>query len=224
MQRHKKFLRRSLSPLVFYKFLSTTQPLSNFYGFDRGIPIDRYYIEDFLEKNKHHVHGACLELLNNSYTKRYGSSKVTKSDILDIDASNQDATIIDDLRDLTDIADNTYDCIILTQVLQFIDDKEAAVKECFRILKQDGVLLATVPSLSRADCVSGTEDDFWRFTQAGAHYLFEKYFKDPTVVPRGNVRTGMYFYAGATLEEISKKILEIDDPNFPTIITIKARK
>lgn len=167
-----------------------------------------------------------MELLNDNYIKKFGEDKVIKSDILDIDKNNKNASIVDDIRDLRKIKDNTYDCIILTQVLQFIDDVPAAISECHRILKKDGVILATVPSLGRVDCSSGEDYDFWRFTTASVNLLFSKIFDKSKILvsSAGNVRTGIYFLAGLSIQDVPKKILEENDRNFPNIITIKAKK
>lgn len=222
----KKFFRRLIRPRALYFLINTTAPASDYYGFDRGRPIDRLYIENFLEQNRHDIHGVCLELLNNNYTATYGREDVVKSDVLDIDETNKNATVIDDLRNLRKIADNTYDCIILTQVLQFIDDVDACVFECHRVLKNGGVLLATLPSVSRVDCIAGVDGDYWRFTEASAKYMFKKLFKPEklSVSTYGNVRSGISFYAGLAQEDVSVKMLEKNDPNFPLIVTVRAIK
>ena len=51
---------------------------------------------------------------------------MTKGDVLDINRANKDATIHGDIKDLSMIADDTYDCLILTQVLQYVDDLDRA--------------------------------------------------------------------------------------------------
>jgi len=225
-ERTRKLIRRFVKSYTVYFLRRTTTPLSNYYGFDRGTPIDRFYIENFLKQNQQHIKGVCLELLNDNYTKRYGGERVIKSDVLDIEDTNKNATIIDDLRYLKKISDDAYDCIILTQVFQFIDDVPSAISECHRILKKDGVLLVTLPSLSRIDCTSGINGDYWRFTEASAKYLFEKKFNTEqlTISSCGNVRSGIYFYAGLSQEDVSKKVFKKNDQNFPLIVTVKAIK
>lgn len=220
------FRRTVLQSKYIYLLSTTTKPLSNQYGFDRGVPLDRHFIEKFLQDHKMYIKGACLEVHDGYYTKIFGQDKVEKSDVLDIDSNNVRANIIDDLRHLVKIPDNIYDCIILTQVFQFIDDLDAAVAETYRILKPGGVLLATLPSLSRADCASGETGDFWRFTQAGAKYLLEKRFASTNVKigTLGNARSGLYFYAGLAVEDCPEKILNHNDTNFPTIVTVLAKK
>jgi len=219
----KRIIKRIIKPKFLYFFYPRHKPLSNYYGLDRGQAIDRYYIEKFLDQNRQAITGHCLEVLNNDYSLRYGK-KITKSDILDIDTNNKAATIYGDLRQLNNIPDNTFDCIILTQVLQFIDDGLSAIKNCERILKPGGTLLATLPSISRIDCVSGAESDYWRFTVASAKYLFSKIFNNFEISSVGNVKAGLYFWIGLATEEISKKDLDYDDKNFPCLITVKATK
>ncbi|MDL2283921.1 class I SAM-dependent methyltransferase [Oxalobacter sp. OttesenSCG-928-P03] len=222
-----QFLRRNiLKPKWLYFLRSNPHPISEYCGFDRGTPLDRFFIEAFLEKEKINVKGRCLELLDDSYTKRFGSGQVIQNDVLDINPENPNATIIDDLRCLKHIKSDTYDCIILTQVLQFIDDVDSAIAECYRILAPNGVLLATLPALSRADGASGVEADYWRFTTASAKYLFFKVFEKENVVVTsyGNARTGIFFLAGLAIEDVPKRLFMQEDGNFPTIITVTARK
>ena len=90
---------------------------------------------------------------------------------------------------------------ILTQVLQYVDNCQAALGECRRILKPGGTLLATVPTLSRIGLQSGVEGDFWRFTGAGAGRLFSCVFDARNVEAQahGNVLTGLAFWVGYTM-------------------------
>jgi SAM-dependent methyltransferase len=172
------------------------------------------------------VKGDCLEVLNNGYTKKNGGTKVTKSDILDIDTNNKHATIIGDLRKLDSIQNDTYDCVILTQVLQYIDDLDSSIRESHRILKKGGTLLVTLPSVSRIDPLTGIAGDFWRFTEASARYLFEKVFdkKNVEIDSWGNVGICSSFLYGFSWREVGKKKLDFKDKNFPLIITVKATK
>jgi len=222
-----KYIRRTVFHSKYIYFLSSSpRPLSFLHGFDRGIPLDRYFIEEFLHTHKEDIRGSCLEIRDNAYTIRFGEDKVLRSDVLDVDPSNKHASIIDDIRHLQHINDNTYNTIILTQVLQFIDDVDSAIAECYRVLIPGGILLVTLPSLSRADCTSGVSGDFWRFTQASAHYLFEKKFESSLleVDYYGNARSSLYVYAGLAIEDTPRKVLLTKDANFPTIITVRATK
>jgi hypothetical protein len=57
-------------------------PIRRGYGYDRGRPTDRYYIETFLEKNRSFIQGPVLEIGNDSYARTLGGDQVTRSDVL----------------------------------------------------------------------------------------------------------------------------------------------
>lgn len=200
----------------------SVKPLSDKFGYDRGTPIDRYWIETFLAQKSDFIRGRCLEITDPAYTKRFGGNKVTHSDVLDIDKKNSKANIFADLRHLEKMPANTYDTIILTHVLGMIDDYDAVIKGLKRILKPGGSLLVTVSSF--APLFSGIETNFWRFTVASAKYVFGKHFKHLEVVSRGNVLTGQAFWVGIAQEELTKDQLAFDDPRFSCVITIHAKK
>ncbi len=201
----------------------TVRPISSVYGFDRGKPIDRYYIEQFLDQNRDCVQGTCLEVTDKTYTRWYGGNKVNKSDVLDIMTNNPEATIYADIRKMDHVASNQYDCIILTQVLGLIDDLDAAIGECYRILKPGGTMLVTVSSLAPL-CTE--MKDYWRFTSFSARYLFEKHFnpEDLIVESYGNVLAGQCFWVGLCTEEMGTAELDFNDPYFPVITAVKATK
>ena len=52
--------------------LRRTEPLSAYYGLDRGIPVDRVHIERFLERHAGDVRGRVLEVRDRGYTLAYG--------------------------------------------------------------------------------------------------------------------------------------------------------
>ena len=49
-----------------------TTPFSTNFGYERGGPVDRYYIENFLQKHASHIQGRVLEIGDNEYTLRFG--------------------------------------------------------------------------------------------------------------------------------------------------------
>ena len=89
----------------------------------RGLAVDRYYIEKFLELNADHIHGRVMEIKDNHYTLKFGKERVTQSDILNyMEGINPESTIIADLASAPHIPSDTFDCIIFTQTLQLIYD------------------------------------------------------------------------------------------------------
>jgi SAM-dependent methyltransferase len=221
----RKKLHRLLKPGWLYFLSRSLDPISPRYGKERGRPIDRYYIEKFLSDNSPLITGDCLEIEDSHYTTLFGQN-ISKSDILDVDTNNREANFHADLRNMPEIADNSYDSIILTQVLLYVDDYESAIKECKRILKPEGNLLVILPSMGRIDVRAGIKEDYWRFTRASTQYIFRKFFSKEKIEIKtwGNVLIGIGFWSGQSQEEFSKKQLDYVDPNFPVIVTIKATK
>jgi SAM-dependent methyltransferase len=204
--------------------LRRTTPLSDHYGRDRGTPVDRYYIEQFLAAEQQAIRGRVLEVLNREYTDRFGTA-VAASDVLDIDADNPLATVVADLAAADAVPTGGYDCFILTQTLQYVYDARAAVAHAHRILSPGGTLLCTVPVVSRIDR-SALESEYWRFTAATCSRLFGEMFgpESVTVSARGNVLTAVAFLVGMAAEELSSGELERDDPFFPILVSVRATK
>ena len=200
-----------------------TRPLSDSWGFDRGTPIDRYFIEGFLARHADDIRGRVLEIKSDAYTVRFGRN-VESRDVLDIDASNPGATIVGDLTDPAVMPTDRFDCVIVTQTLQLIYDVKAAIADVHRMLRAGGVVLVTVPSTSRIAPRDGQETDYWRFTPASCRRLFGDVFgvQNVTVEPLGNVGAGVAFLRGAALEEVPRAILEHNDPDFPVIVAVRA--
>lgn len=215
-------LRRILRPARFGLFRRTS-PVSTNWGFDRGTPVDRYYIERFLNENREDIHGRVLEVKDTGYSRRFGVG-VTQYDVLDIDDSNQDATLIADLSKADDIPSEVFDCFILTQTLQWIFDIRPSVENAYRLLRPNGVLLVTVPSVSRID--TDARDDFWRFTQASCKRLFGEVFgaKNVALKSYGNVLTCCAFLQGMAHEELSESELSKNDDLFPLVVGVRAVK
>ncbi len=219
---NRKFIRRTIYPGWLYFLGKKLTPLSKKYGMNRGTPVDRYYIGKFLSEHKNDIRGVCLEIRDNRYGQEY-ENRIKKLDVLDIDTDNNNANLHDDLRSLNKIPENTYDCIILTQVLQYIDDTASAIKECRRILKPGGAMLITVPIMSRLD---PKMPEYWRFTPEGLAYIINPIFGKEKVNVRvyGSVLTGLGFWVGQSAEEFSIKELDYFDPMFPILVAARAIK
>jgi SAM-dependent methyltransferase len=199
-------------------------PLSRNWGLDRGTPIDRYYIEQFLRQNREAVHGDVLEVRDGRYTHMFGSD-INRADIIDIVATNRDATIVTDLTAADVIPAGTFDCFILTQTLQYIYDNRSALFHVHRILRAGGKVLATLPAANRIDS-RHRDSDLWRYTAASARALFAERFgwDQVSVSTFGNVLTGVGFLMGMAAEEFSARELESHDADFPVLIAARATR
>ncbi len=206
--------------------LKRKEPFSRQFGYDRGGPIDRYYIEEFLKRNAEIIRGNALEIGDNEYTLRFGKENISKSDILHIDQGNSKATIIGDLSDAPQIQDNTFDCFVFTQTLHLIYDFHAALSTCHRILKPGGTLLLTVPGLSQIDQGEWGSNWFWSFTSKSMKLVMEKTFpqSEISIETFGNVLSSAAYLYGMGINEMSKEDMDYRDPCYQQIIAVKATK
>jgi SAM-dependent methyltransferase len=204
--------------------LGRVNPISRQFGFDRGKCIDRFYIEDFLSTNAGDIRGSVLEIADNNYTRQFGGNKVTRSDVLHVQGSPR-ATIVADLTTARDIPANSFDCMIITQTLQFIYDTRAAVSTMHRLLKPGGVVLSTFPGISQISRVDMDQwGEYWRFTSMSAKKLFAEQFGDEAVSVKayGNVFAAIAFLHGLAQEDIELAKLKPHDADYEMLVTIRA--
>jgi SAM-dependent methyltransferase len=207
--------------------LRRLRPISSDYGNSRGLEIDRYYIEKFLAEHADDVHGHVLEIKHNTYTRRYGQDRVTKSDVLHPVEGNPDATIVADLTKADHLASNCYDAIIFTQTLQVIYDIRTVAATLYRILKPGGVLLATASGMAQLSLEDFDKwGEYWRFTSLSARLLFEEVFSAGNVSVRayGNVLAAISFLEGLAYEDLRQHELDTIDRSYEILIAIRAVK
>jgi glycosyltransferase involved in cell wall biosynthesis len=205
---------------------NTTRPFSFDFGYDRGGPVDRYYIEKFLAEESRFVKGRVLEIGDNEYTLRFGGSSITTSDILHIDDTNPKATFVGDLSNAPHLPSDSFDCIILTQTLHLIYDYQSALETCYRILKPGGALLLTVPGISPIHYGEWGKYWMWSFTGNSTQRMLSEVF-DPNnirVQTFGNVLVAIAFLHGMGLPELTKEQIHFNDPQYQVIITAAAVK
>jgi len=201
-------------------------PISREFGYDRGQPIDRYYIEKFLSGRASDIGGHVLEIGDDTYTRRFGGHRVVRSDVLDVQA-HPGATIVADLTRADHLPSDTFDCVILTQTLQFIYDVPAALRSVRRILKPGGTVLVTVPGITPVNRYDLEYwNCYWSFTTLSVRRLFEEVFSPDgvRVEAHGNVLAASAFLYGMATEELEKRELDVIDPDFQLVITVRAMR
>jgi len=224
----RKRYRGPWPPVGWVRFggLRRTRPISQVFGFDRGLPIDRHYIESFLQAHCQDVRGRVLEVADSDYTVRFGGDRVLRSDVLDLTPTPR-STIVADLQVPDSLPADTFDCIILTQVLQLIYDIRTAIRNSYRALKPGGVLLVTLPGICRI-CrdEEGRWGDCWRLTGRAARLLFEEQFPagSVSVATYGNVLAATGFLYGLAVAELKRDELDAQDPDFELVVSVRAVK
>lgn len=213
--------------LINFGDLRRVEPLTRSFGYDRGQPIDRYYIENFLQQHAQDIRGTVVEVGDDRYTLMFGGAHVTRSDILDQEHPDSTPTIVADLTKADHVPSNTFDCIIITQTLQFVYAVPIAVQTLHRLLKPGGVVLVTIPALSPV-CRYDMDrwGDYWRFTSAAAQRLFGDVFgaANVQVEAHGNVLVATAFLYGMAAAELTKDELDFKDRDYEFLITIRAVK
>lgn len=206
--------------------LRRTTPINANWGRGRGTPIDRVYIERFLDRHRRDVRGRVLEASDSDYALRFGS-ELDQVDVLDVSSDNIKATVVADLQDAPQIPDGSFDCVILTQVLQYVYDVRAAMRTLHRILSPGGVVLATVPGITRLSTAEAELwGEWWRFTAASARKLAEEVFGSGNVEVEtyGNVLVAASFLYGLSSRDLSSAELAAHDPAYEVTIAVRALK
>lgn len=226
-QRRHNLLWPRRGSLDFGSFARLT-PVSPIFGIDRGFPIERYYIERFLDAHRLDVRGRCMELGDATYIKKFGDDRVTRIDVLHAVAGNPEATLVADLTRADHIPSDLFDCIIFTQALQMIYDMPAALRHLHRILRPGGVLLLTSHGISKIGRRLGRDPwgEYWRITSQSAERLFADTFPGATVEVStyGNVLAAICALHGVVSEEVGREQLEFNDPDFEVIVAVRAVK
>jgi hypothetical protein len=199
--------------------LGRVAPLTR-WGFARGLPVDRWYIEGYLRDHAERVSGHVLEVKEDYYASRFGASSV---DVLDIDPTNDKASIVGDLCDPRTLAGVAADAVILTQTLQYVPDPHAALQHLFGCLGPGGTMLVTVPCLQRVD----GEGDLWRWTRSGLErQLSAALGSTPAeleVVGLGNGLAARASLFGLAADDLDPAALGELDPALPLVAAASVR-
>ena len=201
-------------------------PISRRYGCDRGTPIDRYHIEQFIAANRRFVRGRVLEVGSDAYATRHGGDRIDRLDILHAAAGNPAATIVGDLASGENIPSDAFDCFICTQTLQYVADPAAAVRTIRRLLRPGGAFLGSVPGIAYHNPDIDPWPHFAPFTRWSARRLFTQVFPPDQVRvhSHGNVLTACAFLYGLAAEELTRAELDHRDDFYQFAITIRAIK
>lgn len=205
--------------------LRRATPVSAHWGFDRGLPIDRIYIEAFLQRHAADVAGHVLEVGDRLYTQRFGGPRVSVSDILHVSGGSA-ATIVADLAQPRALPEGTFDCIIFTQTLHLIFDVHRAVENLASALRPGGTLLMTVPGITKVDHDEWGSRQCWSFTAYSLDRIVREAgdWDDLAVIANGNVLAATAFLHGLAVSELTESELAFQDPLYQLVITARARK
>ncbi len=198
-------------------------PISSIWGIDRGIPLHRYYLEQYLTAHRADIQGTVLEFQEPLYAPRFAPAPIERLDILHIDDSNPNANLIGDLTQANELPSDRFDCIVCTHVLHTIGEVERAVRELHRMLRDNGVLLVGVPGISMDGLVT---DELWRFTTGGLRWLLGRAFGEANVDVQGfgNSLTAAAELRGMVIQEFTPAELDHLDARYALEVCGRAVK
>ncbi len=135
--------------------------------------------------------------------RKYLKDMVTVYHTLDIYPRSSEVTYVGDIQNMSMIPSSSYDCAICLEVLEHIPHPLQAIREIYRILRPGGVLIFSVPYLSR---IHDQPHDYFRFTAYGLSLILaEGQFNIVQIAPRG----GMLSFLG---HQISTVLLALSWP------------
>lgn len=200
-------------------------PISRRYGREHGTPIDRYYIEKFLKDNIDLIHGDIAEFADDNYTRQFGHD-INNSYVLHVNGWGENA-IKANLVTGEGIRENMVDCLICTQVLQFIFDLDLAIANMYRILKPGGVALLTVHSIAQISLYDYRNwGEYWRFTDMSIRELVKKNCRDAGLIicSYGNVKACIASLYGLCQEDMEQTDLDYSDEQYPLLLGVAIKK
>lgn len=178
-------------------------PLCHDYGYSRGTPIDRYYLEQFIREIRSYVVGYTLEIggsRENQYL--YGFTNAMSYKTMDMH-QKPEVDITGDIHDPNSLGSNSFDSIILFNVLEHCEKPWIVVENIYNWLTKRGSVFCMVPNSQR---IHRDPKDYWRILPDGMRSLFAK-FPIKQLYLYGNPITTIATMMGVAAEELSSEEL-----------------
>ncbi|HEY4490296.1 MAG TPA: class I SAM-dependent methyltransferase [Candidatus Paceibacterota bacterium] len=126
--------------------------------------VRRYFIDQFFFSKRNLINGKVIDI---------GGKKIKKRGLFDISEFSKDITYVniekndkpDILADASSIPlpNESFDTAIMGELLEHVPDPLAVLKEAYRLLKPNGIVLATVPFMYP---IHADPFDYGRYTES----------------------------------------------------------
>ena len=222
-----RILRRSVKGSLFRGYILHHRllhyigvlPHSRSFGFERGTPVGRYYVENFLRTNASHVHGRCLDFGDDRYRSFFPLA--TSYEVVDV-TPKDGVDYVCDIHDATSMPQAAFDTIICLQVFEHLAWPEKAAESIAQLLKPGGTLLLTAPFINPVHYVP---TDYRRFTPECLTMILEQArLVVDEVTFGGNSLVGTGSLLGMVTQDFSNRELDLKDPVYPYNILVRARR
>jgi very-short-patch-repair endonuclease len=197
-------------------------PFSTRYGFDRGTPVDRYYLDRFLDRHRSLITGLVLEIQTDGHARRYGRD-LERVDTVDISGEFRPTHQCDLASSGLVLPSERYDCFLLPNTLQHLRDIEGSLHHALRVIRPGGVILASAAGFVP---LTGDAPDYWRMSALGWTEMLERVWKgcEVRVESHGNCLAAVAALLGLAVEELRSDELDVHDPRYPVLTTVRCRK
>ncbi len=98
-------------------------------------------------------------------------------------------------------AGGTFDVVLCTQVLEYVEDPREVIAEIHRVLKPGGALLLSVPAVFPID----SEKDKWRFLPDSLRLLLSP-FSQRQATPEGSTVSGIFRTIGVCIAMFARPV------------------
>lgn len=196
------------------------KPFCNEFGFERGTPIDRYYLDKFISSIRHLVKGKVVEIggaLSNR--EQYGFENTSTYDAVDL-LSSPFVNICGDIHESNLLKPDYYDTILLFNVLEHCHTPQKVVDNIHNWLASSGYCLAIVPNAQR---IHNNPGDYWRILPDGMKTLFQNFAK-VQVTTYGSPTSLIASYMGIAAQELTHDELTEINPLYPVTTCLVAQK
>ena len=200
--------------------LKKTVPICQAFGLTRGTPVDRYYLSKFVEEIRHQVLGNVLEIGGTPKDKDfYQLDGASSYKILNLEPG-LGVDIVGDVHDPSVIEPDSFDAIVIFNVLEHCYAPWIAVENIYKWLKVGGKCFAMVPNSIR---VHATPVDYWRPLPDAFAWMF-KNFSTSRLYVYGNPISVIASFHGIAMEELTSEELDAFHPDYPVATCIVAEK
>lgn len=203
------------------------KPVSRRCGYERGTPIDRYYIEKFIGTEQKYIFGRVMEVADDQYTKRFGKN-IKESIVMHVEGWGKNTAQVNlETGQGVNEYNDSIDCFVCTQTVQMIYDMKAAIRNIYRMLNPGGVALITIAGIAGVSLYDYYNwGEYWRVTPKALKLVMEEIFDRDKIeiFSYGNVKTTMAFLYGVCVEDLDESDFIYNDEQFPMLIGCVARK
>ncbi len=115
-------------------------------------------------------------------TEMFIKKKFKNINLISID--NQKIKKPDIIMDVNNLnfQDNTYDLVLILEVIEHLKEPNIAIDQIYRVLKPNGTIILSTPFALE---IHGAPNDFYRFTKYGLKFLLRR-FKDINIYERNS--------------------------------------